>query len=115
MLEKALVFMEHDGAIDDILSQLLLLTMENKEVIGINVTAADCFIEPALESTYKILQLFGKENIEIGRSDQNGVNAFPNEWRARPEIINALPMLINLPQSPDPYKYSEASQLLIDK
>jgi purine nucleosidase len=107
--------MEHDGAIDDILSQLLLLTMENKEVIGVNVTAADCFIEPALESTYKILQLFGKENIEIGRSDYNGINAFPNGWRARPEIINALPMLINLPQSPDPYKYLEASDLLIKK
>jgi len=114
MLEKELVFMEHDGAIDDILSQLLLLTMENKEVIGINVTAADCFIEPALESTYKILQLFGKENIEIGRSDHYGVNAFPNEWRARPEIINALPMLINLPPPPDPYGYVEASQLLIN-
>ena len=114
-MEKELVFMEHDGAIDDILSQLLLLTMENKEVIGINVTAADCFIEPALESTYKILQLFGKQNIEIGRSDYNGINAFPNEWRARPEIINALPMLINLPQSPNPYEYAEASQLLINK
>jgi purine nucleosidase len=114
-MEKELVFMEHDGAIDDILSQLLLLTMENKQVIGINVTAADCFIEPALESTYKILQLFGKQNIEIGRSDYNGINAFPNEWRARPEIINALPMLINLQQSPDPYEYLEASQLLINK
>jgi purine nucleosidase len=107
--------MEHDGAIDDILSQLLLLTMENKEVIGINVTAADCFIEPALESTYKILQLFGKQNIEIGRSDYNGINAFPNEWRARPEIINALPMLINLPHSPDPYGYLEAAELLVNK
>jgi purine nucleosidase len=115
MSEKELVFMEHDGAIDDILSQMLLLTMENKEVIGINVTAADCFIEPALESTYKILQLFGKESIEIGRSDCNGINAFPNEWRARPEIINALPILINLPSSPNPYGYVEASQLLINK
>jgi purine nucleosidase len=115
MAEKELVFMEHDGAIDDILSQLLLLTMEHKELIGINVTAADCFMEPALESTYKILQLFGKENIEIGRSDHNGINAFPSEWRARPEIINALPMLINLPSSPDPYGYVEASQLLINK
>jgi purine nucleosidase len=114
-MENELVFMEHDGAIDDILSQLLLLTMENKEVIGINVTAADCFIEPALESTYKILQLFGKQNIEIGRSDYNGINAFPNEWRARPEIINALPMLINLPQSPNPYEYVEASEHLINK
>jgi purine nucleosidase len=115
MIEKELIFMEHDGAVDDLLSQLLLMTMEDKEIIGINVTPADCFIEPATESTYKILQLFGRENIPIGRSDCYGINAFPSEWRARPEIINALPILINFPQSPNPYEYTEASKLLIDK
>lgn len=107
--------MEHDGAVDDLLSLLLLMTMKGKEVIGINVTPADCFLEPAAESTYKILQLFNREDIEIGRSDCHGVNAFPSEWRARPEIINALPGLINLPKAPSPYNYKEASQLLIDK
>jgi purine nucleosidase len=56
--------MDHDGAIDDLLSQLLLLTMEDKEVIGINVTPADCFIEPALESTYKMLQLLRKKKLK---------------------------------------------------
>jgi len=115
MKEKELIFMEHDGAVDDLLSQLLLMTMVDKEIIGINVTPADCFIEPATESTYKILQLFGRENIEIGRSDGYGINAFPSEWRARPEIINALPLLINLPKPPNPYDYKEASRLLIGK
>jgi purine nucleosidase len=115
MMEKELVFMEHDGAIDDILSQLLLMTMENKKIIGINVTPADCFLEPAIESTYKILQFFSKENIEIGRSELNGINAFPSEWRAKPEIINALPALINFPEPPNPYEYKEASKLLIEK
>ena len=110
---KEPVFMEHDGAIDDLLSQLLLMTMEDKEVIGINVTPADCFIEPGLESTYKLLKLFGKKHIQIGRGDYYGINAFPSEWRARPEIVNALPMLINLPQCPDPYSYPNAVDLLI--
>ena len=40
--------------------------MEDKEIIGINVTPADCFIEPATESTYKILQFFGKEILKLG-------------------------------------------------
>ena len=114
-MEKELVFMEHDGAIDDILSQLLLMTMENKKIIGINVTPADCFLEPAIESTYKILQFFSKENIEIGRSELNGINAFPSEWRAKPEIINALPALINFSEPPNPYEYKEASKLLTEK
>ncbi|WP_228780131.1 nucleoside hydrolase [Aquiflexum lacus] len=115
MKEKKLVFMEHDGAIDDLLSQLLLLTMKEVEVIGINVTPADCFIEPAIESTFKLLQLFGNENIPIGRSDKNGINAFPNEWRARPEVINALPSLINCTYNLDPYSLPEAVDLLIDQ
>ncbi len=115
MTQKDLIFMEHDGAVDDLLSQLLLMTMEDKEIIGINVTPADCFLEPATESTYKILQLFNREDIEIGRSDHSGINAFPSEWRARPEIINAFPLLINFPKSPNPYNYKEASQLLIEK
>jgi purine nucleosidase len=115
MQEKELVFMDHDGAIDDILSQMLLMTMEDKKIIGINVTPADCFIEPATESAYKILQLFGRETIPIGRGDYYGINAFPNEWRAKPEIMNVLPMLINFPPPPNPYDYTEAAQLFIDQ
>ncbi|MBD2754954.1 nucleoside hydrolase [Spirosoma validum] len=109
------ILMDHDGAIDDLLSQLLVLTMPDAELIGVTVTPADCYIEPALESTYKLLQLMGKEEIPLGRGDYYGINAFPSEWRARPEIINALPMLINLPKSPDPYAYPSAPELIIDR
>ena len=110
-----LILMDHDGAIDDLLSQLLVLTMPDVELIGVTVTPADCYIEPALESAYKLLQLMGKEGIPLGRGDYYGINAFPGEWRARPEIINALPMLINLPTSPDPYTYRSAPELIIDR
>ncbi|GAB3996195.1 nucleoside hydrolase [Spirosoma daeguense] len=110
-----LVLMDHDGAIDDLLSQLLVLTMPDTELIGVTVTPADCYIEPALESTYKLLQVMGQEQVPLGRGDYYGINAFPNEWRARPEIINALPMLINLPQSPNPYTYPSAPELIIDR
>jgi len=109
------ILMDHDGAIDDLLSQLLVLTMPDAELIGVTVTPADCYIEPALESAYKLLQLMGKEYIPLGRGDYYGINAFPSEWRARPEIINALPMLINLPKSPDPYAYLSAPDLIIDR
>lgn len=106
------LLMDHDGAIDDLLSQLLVLTMPQVELLGVTVTPADCYIEPALESAYKILQLTGNEHIPLGRGDYYGINAFPNEWRARPEIINALPMLINLPPAPDPYSYQSAPDLI---
>jgi len=115
MTEKKLVFMEHDGAIDDLLSQLLLLTMDHVELIGVNVTPADCYIEPAIESAHKILSLFDRTDVAIGRSSINGVNAFPNEWRARPEVINMLPILINMPYELDPYLLPDAVDLLIEK
>ncbi|ADB39273.1 nucleoside hydrolase [Spirosoma linguale] len=107
------LLMDHDGAIDDLLSQLLVLTMPDVELIGVTVTPADCYIEPALESAYKLLQLMGREQVPLGRGDYYGINAFPSEWRARPEIINALPLLINLPKSPDPYGYLSAPDLII--
>jgi len=106
--------MDHDGAIDDLLSQLLLLTIENVELLGINVTPADCFLGPGMESTYKLLQLIARENIPLGRGDYHGINAFPNEWRARQEVVNALPMLINLPKAPDPYGYPNAVDLMTE-
>ena len=106
------LLMDHDGAIDDLLSQLLVLTMPDVDLIGITVTPADCYIEPALESTYKVLQLMSREQIPLGRGDYYGINAFPDAWRARPEIINALPMLINLPQPPNPYAYLSATELI---
>ncbi|MCK8490253.1 nucleoside hydrolase [Spirosoma sp. RP8] len=109
-----LLLMDHDGGIDDLLSLLLVLTMPDVELLGVTVTPADCYIEPALESSYKLLQLTGHEYIPLGRGDYAGINAFPSEWRARPDIINALPMLINLPKAPDPYAYPAAPDLLID-
>jgi purine nucleosidase len=110
---KELVLMDHDGGIDDLLSVLLLLTMPDIELIGITITPADCYLEPAIESTYKLLQKAQKEHIPIGRGTFHGVNAFPSEWRARPEIVNSLPMLINLPTSPNPYELPTAVDLMI--
>lgn len=112
MKEKRLVFMEHDGAIDDIIAQVLLLTMSDVEVLGINVTPADCYIKPAIESTYKILVKLKRTEIPIGRCDLNGVNNFPQDWRGKPAIINMLPDLINIPYSLNLYNLTSAYDLL---
>jgi purine nucleosidase len=82
-MTKDLIFMEHDGAVDDLLSQLLLMTMDDKEIIGINVTPADCFLEPATESTYKSCNyLTGKtlksEEVIITVSMLSRVNGGPD-------------------------------------
>jgi len=106
------LILEHDGAIDDLLAQLLVLTMPEYELTGINVTPADCYIRPALESTVKILQAFGKSSVAVGRSDATAIHEFPPAWRAKTSIINALPYLLRLPSTPEPDSFPEAGQLL---
>ena len=106
------LFLEHDGAIDDLLAQLLVLTMPEYELIGINVTPADCYIRPALESTCKILHAFGKSSVPVGRSDATAIHEFPAAWRAKTSIINALPAFLRLPETPEPEAFPEAGQML---
>ncbi|MGB5593672.1 MAG: nucleoside hydrolase, partial [Crocosphaera sp.] len=50
-----LVLFDHDGAIDDILATMLLMTMPKIEILGIIVTPADCYINAALNVTRKLL------------------------------------------------------------
>ena len=53
MANKKPVFFVHDGGVDDYLSTVLLMTMEHVRVLGIAVTPADCYIEPAVSATRK--------------------------------------------------------------
>ena len=47
-MPKKLVLMDHDGAVDDFLSTVLLMTMENVQPLGVIVTPADCGKLPPL-------------------------------------------------------------------
>jgi purine nucleosidase len=97
-LSKPLIF-DHDGAVDDLLSLLLLLTMDHIQLEAVSITPADCYPENAIETTYKLLTLAGKPDIDIGVGNYYGINAFPAEWRAKPKVLNALPALINIDTS----------------
>ena len=52
-MSKQLVLMDHDGGVDDYLATMLLMTMEQYELIGVVVTPADCYIQPAVSATRK--------------------------------------------------------------
>lgn len=93
-MDKKLVLMDHDGGVDDLLSLMLILTMPHISLMGVSITPADCFLDFALEATLKILDLFGRTDVEVAKGDLYGVNAFPSNWRAQPHIINALPILL---------------------
>lgn len=92
-MSKSLVLLDHDGGIDDYLSVLLMMTMDNVDPIGIVVTPADCYIEPAVGVTRKILDLLDRTEIPVAASTVRGINPFPPLYRRDSYIIDHLPIL----------------------
>ncbi|MDJ0731736.1 MAG: nucleoside hydrolase [Crocosphaera sp.] len=91
-MSKLVVF-DHDGAIDDILATLLLMTMPNIEVLGIIVTPADCYINAALNVTRKLLDLMGCHHIPVAESTVRGIHPFPALYRRDSLIMDNFPIL----------------------
>lgn len=92
-MDKQPVLMSHDGGLDDYLSVALLITMEGVDPVGIVVTDADCYVEPAVSATRKILGMVGKTDIPVASSTVKGVNPFPEVWRRDAYRIDSLPSL----------------------
>ncbi|BAZ13926.1 inosine/uridine-preferring nucleoside hydrolase [Calothrix sp. NIES-4071] len=90
---KELVLVDHDGAVDDFLAVMLLLTMEHVEPVGVIVTPADCYIQPAVSATRKILDLMEKSYIPVAESSVRGINAFPYLYRRDSFAIDNFPIL----------------------
>lgn len=92
-MSKKLVLMDHDGAIDDFLATILLVSMQEVEPLGIVVTPADCYIKSALNVTRKILDLMGSYLIPVAESKVRGLNHFPPDYRRDSVIIDRFPIL----------------------
>ncbi|MGG3446583.1 nucleoside hydrolase [Bacillus nitratireducens] len=91
MMKK--VYFNHDGGVDDLISLFLLLQMENIALTGVSVIPADCYLEPAMSASRKIIDRFGKSNIEVAASNSRGKNPFPKDWRMHAFYVDALPIL----------------------
>ena len=85
--------MDHDGAVDDYLAALLLLTMDHVEPLGIVVTPADCYIQPAVSITRKMLDLIGRSTVPVAESTVRGINPFPQLYRRDSLVIDCFPIL----------------------
>ncbi|MEG7843136.1 nucleoside hydrolase [Bacillus mobilis] len=87
------VYFNHDGGVDDLISLFLLLQMDNVKLTGVSVIPADCYLEPALSASRKIIDRFGKGNIEVAASNSRAKNPFPKDWRMHAFYVDALPIL----------------------
>lgn len=92
-MSKQLVLMDHDGGVDDYLATMLLMTMDNIEPLGIVVTPADCYAEPAVSATRRILDLMECSHIPVAQSTVRGINPFPQLYRRDSFIVDHLPIL----------------------
>ena len=112
--KKRSVFLDHDGGVDDLLSLLLVLTMDGVDLLGVVVTPADCYPTYAVEASRKIIDLMGQSHISVAESKARGINAFPAEWRSSPQIINALPPLLNVTNIRSPLSSLSAADFIIE-
>ena len=92
-MSKQLVLMDHDGGVDDYLATMLLMTMDNIQPLGVVVTAADCYAQPAVSATRKILDLMGFSDIPVAESKVRGINSFPNLYRRDSFVVDHFPIL----------------------
>lgn len=92
-MSKELVLMDHDGGVDDYLATMLLMTMDSVQPLGVVVTAADCYAQPAVNATRKILDLMGFSDIPVAESKVRGINPFPNLYRRDSYVVDHFPIL----------------------
>lgn len=95
-MSKRKVYLNHDGGVDDLISLYLILKMEDVELVGVSVIEADCYLQPAVSASRKIIEKFGNEKdkkIKVALSDSRAVNPFPKDWRMHAFVVDALPIL----------------------
>ncbi|MBM7644146.1 purine nucleosidase [Scopulibacillus daqui] len=109
------VYFNHDGGVDDLVSLLMLTQMEDIRVIGVSVIPADCYLVPAVSASRKIIDRFGKYQIEVAKSDSRGKNPFPADWRMHAWYVDALPILNETKDVRTPLAVKPAHLHMIDK
>lgn len=92
-MTKKPIYFNHDGGVDDLVSLFLLLKMDNVELTGVSVIPADCYLEPAVFASRKIIDRFGNGGLDVSESNSRGKNPFPKDWRMHAFYVDALPIL----------------------
>lgn len=89
------VYFNNDGNVDDLVSLFLLLQIPNIKLIGVGVIDADCYVDPAVEASRKIIDRFNKrgDDLEVAKSDSRAHHQFPSNWRLSSFSFDALPIL----------------------
>lgn len=83
---------DNDGHVDDILSGLLMWLSPEISMQAVTITNGDCYARQSFEAFLKIATFLDLEGAEIGLSDDECPNPFPDNWRRESYIVNELPI-----------------------
>jgi purine nucleosidase len=79
--ETVKVILIHDGAIDEYMATMLLLTMRNVDLQGIVIVPGNCLPEIGMQTAWKIQSFLGRTGIPLSLSDARAFNPFPWDYR----------------------------------
>ncbi len=113
-MTKRYVAVMQDGAIDELISVMLLASMEDVSMFYIDILNADCIAYPTYQVTQKMLKMIGQEVDLVFISNARGWNPFPWTYRQYSMMVNLFPM-INDYQSDVPVPPPIAPPYCVDK
>ena len=70
-----------DGAVDELISVLLLTTMPDVEIAYVDIVNADCLGYPAYQATQKLRWGIGYRVLDVDFDDGSGANRFKLDTR----------------------------------
>ena len=75
------LFFISGGTSDDAAASILLLTMDEIDFLGMEISNSDCIYTYAMQGEWKILSYLQKTHIPVALSNARGFNAFPWSYR----------------------------------
>lgn len=100
MTDRIPLVVLHDGAVDEFASIALLMAPDFRDAFdlqGVIVVNGDCYGEPAVWVTRRILAMGGMGDVKVGLSNTRAVNGFPWSYRQYPLVLNTMPALQEIP------------------
>jgi len=109
------IFHDHDGSVDDYIALINLLTLDQYRLTGISVSNANHNIDSAVETTLRLLDLFCRKDIQVAKSNETPIHAFPDKWQEQLKNINRIDLLSGFTNNPSRISPLEAADFTAEK
>lgn len=106
------VILVHDAAIDEYMSQVLLTTMPDVNLLGAVIVNADCIDSAAMQTAWQIMSYIGRTDVPLGLSGARGWNPFPWSYRSDCVRESAIACLADFPANPGWPPFPDGDALL---